>query len=792
MNGRDEDRGRLSDPGGESIARAGQMFPVPYDPVNHSEGLLAPYNPTEPKTPLRPWSLERLLRFKWTVLAVALLVAAPALAAIWTFSVPKYTAKAEVRVRPIIPRLVFNTEENGMIPLYQSYMNTQVSIMRTPSVLERTLDQAVVQNTGWYKTAPRSILRLGSAPSPLERLRDDLSVSPRGQTEIIDVSMTALRGEEAAIIVNAVLDQYIKYTREQSDATGDLLYRKLTDEQESLGAEIQGREKTVAMLAKTLGTSTPDQLVSQMRLRLDDSERKLETLQQGLAVAQWQEKELTAMLPKENPKEKPANDPSSAVPIQRTSPAPSQPPYESDELWRQFYHDLAMVKVQAQIEGQKLKDTHPRKIELQEHVAASEKMLRSREQELDAQWKAHPKVLMSSGLPTMTGSSVKTGSDVGKELEAVRQQIKLLKFQEQLQTEDTQAQRVAFERVFESAQLLNKENEAIHYKRGLYEAVRTRVDQKEMERNVPGAIEVLTRATPPSEASNDRRLLMSQLALIGGLGAGVGVAFLRGSTTQTIHQLDDLHQVSTSPFLGRLPYIRSKPQSPLEGEEQLQEAIRMLRTALLQRIDSQKGCIVQVTSAEPGAGKSTIAAMLASSLAHCGKKVLLVDADLRSPTFAKRFGVPQDPGLLGALMGKKDSETILGTDTPRLSILPAGCMHHVADAELMTNGVLTACFERWQQQYDLVLLDSPPLLPVADARILASKAYGSIMVVRERRSRRDSVFEALNYLQTAGGNLLGVVFIGSKGHGGYPYYSYRYDYGSGANKSSDGHHESHV
>jgi receptor protein-tyrosine kinase len=347
------------------------------------------------------------------------------------------------------------------------------------------------------------------------------------------------------------------------------------------------------------------------------------------------------------------------------------------------------------------------------------------------------------------------------------------------------SQRTAFDQVFSSAQLLVKESEAIKHKKGLYEAVRTRVDQKEMERNVPGSIEVLTKASAPTEPAKDRRLILSILALFGGLGAGAGVCFLRLSTAQTIHEPDDLGQTAATPFLGQLPFIQNKAKTPVEEDERLLESVRMLRTALLQRIDYQRGSIVQITSAEPGAGKSTVAIMLARSLAQCGKKVLLVDADLRNPTFASRFGVSAEPGLIGALTGKTDAEAIIGTDTPLLSILPSGRAGRAADAELVANGVLSACLQRWQQSYDLVLLDSPPLLPVADARILAQKADGSIMVVRERLSRRAGVFEAMSFLQIAGGKLLGVVFIGSGGRGKYPEYSYQYNYGKPVSEPAD-------
>ena len=92
-----------------------------------------------------------ILRYKWTLLLIFVLISAPMIFVVWTHVVPLYIAKAEVRIRPIIPRLVFQTDENGRIPFYGSFVNTQVSIMKSPTILQRVLDQQKVRDTQWYK-----------------------------------------------------------------------------------------------------------------------------------------------------------------------------------------------------------------------------------------------------------------------------------------------------------------------------------------------------------------------------------------------------------------------------------------------------------------------------------------------------------------------------------------------------------------------------------------------------------------------------------------------------------------
>ena len=100
--------------------------------------------------------LFSVLRFKWTILAIFILVSVPVIAAIWTQVIPQYRARGELRIEPIKPHLVFR-EEGGAIPFYDSFVNTQVSVMRSPKVLEQVLDQDDVKNTQWFLNPPQTL-----------------------------------------------------------------------------------------------------------------------------------------------------------------------------------------------------------------------------------------------------------------------------------------------------------------------------------------------------------------------------------------------------------------------------------------------------------------------------------------------------------------------------------------------------------------------------------------------------------------------------------------------------------
>ena len=703
--------------------------------------------------------LTSILRFKWTILAVFVLVAAPAIAAIWTQVVPKYRARAEVRVQPIIPYLVFRTEDSGMIPLYSSFVNTQVSIMRSLVVLQRALDQQEVQETPWYKEPPKPLvqrLRGNPAVPPMERLRDALSVKPRSGTEIIDVTFIDSSAKDAKIIVDTVLDQYVKYIGEKSDSTKDKLYSQLVDQYKSLENEIQGREKISAELRKSLRTTIPQELISAQRVRLDETQARLSELRQRIAVLEW----------------KKANaDDSNGVAVDATDRMERQPKYYEDAEWRKL--DINVRTMRHRIATGVYAPDHPNMARAEKELKFAEELFRLREAQLDEQWRDRPK--NAAGVPvTITGAGgpgykIEIGSmSPEHQLAQAEQENKIL-------LADFEKQGADFEGLWQTAQLLDKENNALLHKRELFNAVRQRLDQKNMERNVPGSIEVLTWASVSSRPYNDRRITFTAMALVMGLGMGGGVAFLRASRNQAIYTPKDMPHPMQVPFLGYIPVTRTRRSSDDEVSPAMIESIRFVRTALLSRLDGQGSTTVLVTSADAGTGKTTFTMMLGKSLAQAGKKVLMMDADFQKMTLTKRFDLSNKSGFMESLRCRSiDKRHIFPTETSGLSIVPAG--KQVDDGavfEEIANGAFETCIGQLREQYKYILLDSSPILTLADATILSSQVDGTIMVERELVSRRANIIEALACLGSAGGRLLGTVFIGSSS---YEKYGYRYHY----------------
>jgi tyrosine-protein kinase Etk/Wzc len=180
-----------------------------------------------------------------------------------------------------------------------------------------------------------------------------------------------------------------------------------------------------------------------------------------------------------------------------------------------------------------------------------------------------------------------------------------------------------------------------------------------------------------------------------------------------------------------------------------------------------------------GTGKSSFTMVLGRSIARAGKKVLMIDADIQKTTLSKWFDLLDRPGFMDSLTHRSiDRAHIFPTETSGLNIMPAGTRDDSSTAfEEIANGAFEYFVGQLSKQhdYDVILLDSSPILPVADATILASQVDGTIMVEREHLSQRTNVAAALARLGSSGGRLLGTVFVGSGGPEDYGY-AYGYDH----------------
>jgi capsular exopolysaccharide synthesis family protein len=248
------------------------------------------------------------------------------------------------------------------------------------------------------------------------------------------------------------------------------------------------------------------------------------------------------------------------------------------------------------------------------------------------------------------------------------------------------------------------------------------------------------------------------LGLIAGLIAGIGLAFLFEYLDTTLYTKEQIESVTQLATLGEIPIVEKQRQAALLTDDSFHgEAFRYLRTSLFFIDDQILPKTLLVTSAMPREGKSTIVANLAVAVAQSQRKVVVVDADLRLPSLHRVFGIPNDVGLSSILQqGLPVADALRESKIPGLRIITSGPVSSNPGRLLDLPGI-TTLIDDLKEQADLVLFDTPALLAVSDAAVLAPMVDGVVLVVGRAQTQEEAVHTARQHLASVGARLMGVV-----------------------------------
>lgn len=279
----------------------------------------------------------------------------------------------------------------------------------------------------------------------------------------------------------------------------------------------------------------------------------------------------------------------------------------------------------------------------------------------------------------------------------------------------------------------------------------------------------------PRTAVSPRPKLIISMAGVLGLIAGVLLALALESFRRSVETPAELSDMSGLPVIGRLPRERA-----LRGTNSLvwtsakmetaQEAYRALRTNI-ELLTEARTSVLQVTSSDPGHGKSTVIANLGIALGQLGIPTVIVDADLRAPRQHQIFGLPNGHGLSTLMVLSEAEVTPQPTEWRNLSVLTSGPIP--PDPTEMLHIRFRSVLRELRSQEQFVLIDSPPILPVSDARLISPHADAVLLVAASGMTRMSSFASALEKLRFAGANVLGIVMNFAQGDddttGGYGY-----------------------
>ncbi len=298
-----------------------------------------------------------------------------------------------------------------------------------------------------------------------------------------------------------------------------------------------------------------------------------------------------------------------------------------------------------------------------------------------------------------------------------------------------------------------------------------------------GEVALVTPALTPASPDTPKPAEMALLGLVAGIVLGVGAAFLRDSLDDRLASKEAAERAGGAPVVAMTPLVPSgrRPEATVavvsEPSSPAAEAYRSLRTSLQFARQERRLRVIVVTSPVVGDGKTTTLANLGVVFAQAGERVLLVSCDLRRPKIGAFFGLDERTGLTSVLLGEHTLEQALTPvpDVDRLTMLPAGPIPP-NPAELLNSNRVRDMFSQLREQFDLVLIDSPPVLPVTDAAILSQSADATRGLAAAGQTRRADLHRAAEKLDQVGATILGIVLNKVTRQTGR---EYGYGYGSG-------------
>src|SRR5467141_2829428 len=704
-----------------------------------------------------------LFRHRKTLLAfvVAGLVAAILISLIQT---PIYRVRTSLEIQGtsfLDPKGTNDTGGNYASP--ESYVETQVKLLQSESLLEHVIDKLKPHNE-----QPKSGLRAFtwrihrmlqfSDPSGLpereklmREIERNLTVRTSGSSRLLEVTYESPDAKGAADFANTLVSQFIELSQEERWKAAQGTAEWLTSHLDKMKAQLEQSETQMQEYARTSGLSFTSE-------KENLAESRLKELQDDLSKAQADRIGSQAKL--EGAK---------------NNPADTLPEVLDDTTMREYRQRLTDLQRQYADLGATLTPEHYKVQRVQAQIDE-----------------------LKSAMQRERGNVVRR---IGNEYSASLRRETLLS-----RARDVQAKIVA-----------DQSEKAIHYdtlkrdvdsNRHLYEVMLQRVKETSLASAMRDSnVLVVERDRPPLLPYRPSLPMNSAIGLCSGVLFGFGFVLLRERVNRRISVPGDAQVFLDLPELGVIPLDDSvlprqisnglNPRRPApslptwksNGPElatwkrkpsMVAECARTTLTSILLPIENGEGPqVIVITSPCPGDGKTTVACNLSIAVAEIGRKVMLIDGDLRRPRLHKVFGVSNDWGLSDVLWAGTQLETVPildlvhETEVSGLCVLPGGSRGNTVPSNLFYSPRMSRLLARLRNEFDMVLIDAPPMIHLADARVLGRLADGVILVIRAGQTTTESALFARQRFAEDGTRVLGTVL-----NSWDPRTTSRYGYGS--------------
>jgi succinoglycan biosynthesis transport protein ExoP len=724
--------------------------------VSHPQGLL-PLSPGPIQAPPHPVLLKIAWRRKW-VLAAGAVVGLVLGGLYCQLSAPVYQSTAQVVVIKKRPEAVTGVETRGSP---EDEVATHQALIRSPLIVERAIHKQQLQTlrsfAGQQDVTEAIIKALGVTRNRAQS---------GGEGNILQLSLRAGSAADCTTTLTAILDSYKDFLGETYQTTSAGTWKLITQARDELRKELSQKESVYAEFRE----KTP--LLGKAREGLEIHLKRLDGIQTKRSALLLRRVELQAQLEAIAAARK--NGHTQQALLALVSEFPSRG--EGGDSRRDKPQALQDQLVPLLLEEQKLLQSygpnHPDLQAVRKRIAAT-------------------RAFFTRPSPAWEVATTQGGEDPAP---AARDTLELHVQYLVQKLSELQISEKLLDNLFEGEEETAKQLRAhesrdemlrsdITRTQQLYDGLIKRVQDIGLAKDA-GGYDPQTIA-PPSVGKQvaPRPVLILPVALFLGFLVGLGLAYVLAAADWRFQSPEDVRLQLGLPLLGWVPLFKTTKQTlpfTVPGQRVLDpllcthyrsrsaeaEAFRSVRTALYFSTLFQGRQIIQIASPNVLDGKSTLAANLAISIAQSGKRVILVDADLRRPRLHKFFSLSHAVGLASVLAGvARVEEAVQPSGIAGLSVVPCGPTPP-NPAELLTSSAFTDLLTWLRQQCDFVLIDTPALLGVTDASVVASRVDGVVLVLRLGKDGRAAGEAAKDILATVGATLLGVVANGTSQQAG--------------------------
>ncbi len=686
---------------------------------------------------------------RWFVLAAVIICLAAAIIYL-TQSTPMFRSVSRIYVERSGPAVVFETQ--GVMMESRNYLTTQCELIDSTPVLAAAVESGQLADLKTFSASSNPVGTLKSLVS-----------AHAGKDEIIDVHVISPFPDDAAQVANVVVNAYVDFhSRMKRDTAAEVL-RLLQKEKAENDTELHATLEKIVAFRTENGTLSFNGDGGTLPVS-----QQLATLSSALTEAQLAAFEAKAA-------------------------------YDTIQAARNEPQKLKLF-IAAQQGSDTLSPDMAQTASTRNHLD----LLRDGLAELEEQYTEHSPVVRSlKSKITRLEYRLSGRRDEDSVLDTRLAEVFVELARQRWVSAKTRQESIeaALREAQTQAEQLNiKSSEYVLLEKGLQRSERLSdiIHSRIQELNVTedtGAlnITILEVAQASGRPFEPKKAQVLSVGLVAGIVLGAGLAWLRDRMDQRLRSTEEIAAALGTPVLGVVPHMSDKA-SPAErgthvhrdAQSHTSEAYKTVRTAVYFGVPDGKAKSLLVTSASPGEGKSTLSSNLAIAMAQAGRRTLLIDADMRKPIQHVVHDITSETGLVNVLAGESGiDDSVTKTAIEALDLMIAGPVPP-NPAELLNSQVFLDTLGELERRYDQIVIDSPPVIPVTDARILSAVCDVTILVVRADKTTRKAVEQARDALLSRGAQILGALVHDvehPRGGYGYGYYGYgnggRYGYGYG-------------